>query len=271
MEEHSDHLGELPVFWRRADGPLAGVLYLHGSPTSCDDWLPFLEAGGGVAPDLPGFGRSGKPGHFPYELEGYADFLDAFAELAGLGEVDLVMHDWGAVGLAWAARRPERVRRLVLINPAPLPPEVRWARLDRAFAHPVLGEIAIGCAIKPVFTRALERLAGAPLPPGFVEHAWRCFDPGTQRAILRLHRSMDRPAREDLAGRLHDIRVPALLACRSTDPYSSSAVADAYRGRLPGAAPEVLPGVGHWPWLHAGTEFVDRVSRYLTRGISHFR
>src|SRR4051794_6651771 len=239
MEEHSDHLGELPVFWRRAQGPCAHALYLHGSPTSSDDWLPFLEAAGGVAPDLPGFGRSGKPGHFPYDLDGYADWLDAFAELAGLEEVDLVMHDWGAVGMAWAARRPERVRRLVLINPAPLPPEAPWPPLARAFARRIVGEIVIGCAIKPVFARALRRAAGAPLPPGFVEHAWRCFDPGTQRAILRLHRSTNSAAREDLARRLEDIPLPALLACRSTDPNSSSAVADAYRGRLSGATSEV--------------------------------
>lgn len=266
MEEHSDEIGQLPVFWRRAEGRCADALYLHGSPTSCDDWLPFLEAVGGVAPDLPGFGRTGKPGHFPYDLEGYADFLDAFADLAGLEEVDLVMHDWGAVGLAWAVRRPERIRRLVLINPAPLPPDAPWSKLDRAFAHPVLGEIVIGCAIKPVFARALQRRAGGPLPPGFVDHAWRCFDPGTQRAILRLHRSTDPATRENLARGLEDIPLPALLACR--DPYSSSAVVDAYRGRLPGAASEVLHGVGHWPWFQEGTDFVERVSRYLNPGIS---
>ena len=40
------------------------------------------------------------------------------------------MHGWGAVGLAWAVRRPERVRRLVLIDPAPLLPETPWPRLS---------------------------------------------------------------------------------------------------------------------------------------------
>ena len=232
---------------------------------------PFLEAGGGVAPDLPGFGRSGKPGHFPYDLEGYADFLDAFAELAGLGEVDLVMHDWGAVGLAWAVRRPERVRRLVLINPAPLPPGAPWPRLDRAFAHPVLGEIVIGCAIKAVFRRALERRADAPLPPGFVEHAWRCFDPGTQRAILR---SAPRHGRGDAreSGPSTSPHPPARAASVRLDrSVQQLGRGGCLRGRLPGAAPEVLQGVGHWPWLHEGTDFVERVSHYLTAGISDSR
>ena len=38
----------------------APVLYVHGVPTSSDDWLPFLDRTGGLAPDLLGFGRSAK-------------------------------------------------------------------------------------------------------------------------------------------------------------------------------------------------------------------
>ncbi len=40
---------------------------------------------------------------------GYADWLERFCALAGLDRVSLVMHDWGAVGLAFAQRAPERV------------------------------------------------------------------------------------------------------------------------------------------------------------------
>ena len=57
--------GPIPVFWRSAPATGGGAtpLYLHGVPTSSDDWVPFLERTGGIAPDLPGFGRSGKPGY----------------------------------------------------------------------------------------------------------------------------------------------------------------------------------------------------------------
>ena len=58
MPEVSDHSGELnthgahgglPVFWRSAPSPSgndedrAPVLYLHGVPTSSDDWVGFRE------------------------------------------------------------------------------------------------------------------------------------------------------------------------------------------------------------------------------------
>src|ERR1035441_9905736 len=37
-------------------------LSLHGVPSNSDEWVEFLKLTGGLAPDLPGFGRSGKPG-----------------------------------------------------------------------------------------------------------------------------------------------------------------------------------------------------------------
>ncbi len=58
MDEHTIDVGGTPVFYRRRAG--ADVLYLHSVPTSSDDWKDLLARTGGIAPDLPGFGRSGK-------------------------------------------------------------------------------------------------------------------------------------------------------------------------------------------------------------------
>ena len=100
IRERRDRIGGLEVSWREAgDAP---VLYLHGVPTASFDWIPFLERGGGVAPDLPGFGNSAKPAEFDYSIDGYADFLERFVDTLGLERLALVVHDWGAVGLALA-------------------------------------------------------------------------------------------------------------------------------------------------------------------------
>ena len=69
MSEHSEEIGGLEVFWRA--GEAAPILYLHGVPNSSGEWVPFLERTGGLAPDLPGFGRSGKPASFDYSIPGY--------------------------------------------------------------------------------------------------------------------------------------------------------------------------------------------------------
>ncbi|MDX6660967.1 MAG: hypothetical protein QOJ55_1789, partial [Solirubrobacteraceae bacterium] len=60
VQEHLEDIDGQPIFWRSAPGDGAPVVYLHGVPTSSDDWVSFLERTGGLAPDLPGFGRSSK-------------------------------------------------------------------------------------------------------------------------------------------------------------------------------------------------------------------
>src|ERR1039457_5724439 len=94
---------------------------------STDDWLEvpdykvgFLERSGGLAVDLPGFGRSGKPGYLKYTIDEYARFIERFLDFVEVERVRLVMHDWGAVGLAFAQAHPERVERLVVLKAAPL-------------------------------------------------------------------------------------------------------------------------------------------------------
>ena len=166
-------------------------LYLHGVPTSSDDWVPFLERTGGVAPDLPGFGRSGKPGYLTYTMEEYDRFLERFLDERGLERVSLVVHDWGAVGLLIAQRLPERIARVVIINAVPLLPGYRWHRTARIWRTPLLGEFSMGMTFR--FTlRQLTRESNAtpgPLPEQWIDSTMAHFDQGTQRAILRLYRS----------------------------------------------------------------------------------
>src|SRR5688500_11414919 len=117
IRERREEIAGIETFWREADGE--PVIYVHGVPTSSDDWLPFLERTGGVAMDLPGFGRSGKPGGFDYSIDGYGAWLEQFRRHLGLDRYRLLVHDWGAVGLAAAQAAPERVERLVVANAVP--------------------------------------------------------------------------------------------------------------------------------------------------------
>ena len=94
--------------------------------------------------DLPGFGRSGKPGYLSYEMEEYDRFLERFLDDRGIERVSLVVHDWGAVALLLAQRLPERIARLVIINAVPLLPGYRWHRTARIWRTPMLGELAMG-------------------------------------------------------------------------------------------------------------------------------
>jgi pimeloyl-ACP methyl ester carboxylesterase len=261
--EHTDDLDGQPVFWQHAESPASlgrpPAVYLHGVPTSSDDWKPFLETHGGVAPDLPGFGRSGKPNYFRYDIEGYADWLERFLDHAGIGELDLVMHDWGAVGLALLARDPGRVRRLVLINAVPFVAGYRWHWVARVWRRRILGELAMGFSSR----WALQRLSA--LPPDAAQAAWSHFDQGTQRAILRLYRSAPETVLAQAGEHLAAFRGPALVAWGTRDRYIDSAFADRYGERLPHATVIHLADAGHWPWLDQ-PDLVDRVGAFLRDG-----
>jgi haloalkane dehalogenase len=102
----------------RTDAPVA--LFLHGNPTSSYIWRNIIrhvaEVARCIAPDLIGFGQSGKP-DIAYRFEDHARYLDAFIAKAGIRSAYLVLHDWGtALGFHLAARRPEFVRGLAFME-----------------------------------------------------------------------------------------------------------------------------------------------------------
>ncbi len=262
-------LDGLPLFWRSS--PVAGdeatPLYLHGVPTNSDDWLGFLERTGGLAPDLPGFGRTGKPGYLKYTIDEYADFIELFLEHVGVERVSLVVHDWGAVGLAFAQRRPERVERLVVINAVPFLPGYRWHRTARIWRTPVLGELAMGTTYRPT-ARLASREANVtpgPLPEAWVDSVMDHFDEGTSRAILRLYRSSPPQVLAAAGERLATLQMPALVVWGTQDPYIPAHFGRAYYATLGAAELAEYPDAGHWGWLDR-PDMIDRVAAFLSAG-----
>ena len=96
------------------------VLFLHGNPTSSYIWrnvLPIVEpVAHCIAPDLIGFGQSGKP-NIEYRFADHVRYLDAFLEQRGITSAYVVAQDWGS-GLAFhlAARRPEFIEGLAFME-----------------------------------------------------------------------------------------------------------------------------------------------------------
>lgn len=264
VPDHLEDIAGQPTFWRSA--PVAGVpvLYLHGVPNSSDQWQPFLERVGGLAPDLPGFGRSSKRGDLDYSIDGYVGFLERFLAHVGVERFRLVVHDWGAVGLALAQRMPERVERIVAINVVPFLPGYRWHRIARAWRAPLVGELVMGFAVKWVIRQVSREftVAPGPAPPELVDAIYRFFDQGTQRAILKLFRSASPAALADAGTRLAAIRAPALVLWGDHDPYIPAHFADDLAGALGNARVRHLDDASHWPWLDRPS-VIDEVADFL--------
>ena len=207
VDEQTIELAGSPVFYRRAPGPSDPAVYLHGIPTSSDDWVPFLERSGGIAPDLIGFGRSGKGGHLDYSVEGHTRFLADLIDELGVQRMKLVVSDWGAVpGLLFAQRHPERIERLVICNGIPLFDGFSWPRPVRLCRRPGLGELLMGSITHGVMTRLLQK--GGQWPESRIKSIWDQFDQGTQRAILRLYRDADERRLVEAGAGLSALEVP---------------------------------------------------------------
>ncbi|WP_067546711.1 haloalkane dehalogenase [Nocardia crassostreae] len=121
------------------------VVFLHGNPTSSYIWRNVIPHVSGetrvLAPDLIGMGDSGKPDG-DYRFVDHARYLDAWFDALGLDRVIIVGHDWGgALGMHWAARHPERVRGIAIVETflrplewSDMPPQ--GAELFRRFRSP---------------------------------------------------------------------------------------------------------------------------------------
>jgi pimeloyl-ACP methyl ester carboxylesterase len=97
-------------------------LFVHPMGASGALWLdvlgPCRAHGPVLAPDLPGAGQT-RPSHRgAARAERQASFLGSLASTLGLDR--LVVHGWsmgGLVAVLFAAHQPDRVQRLVLVNP----------------------------------------------------------------------------------------------------------------------------------------------------------
>lgn len=99
------------------------VLMLHGNPTWSFYYRELVRTLSPhwrcIVPDHIGMGLSAKPADYDYTLATRIGDLEALVASLGLKRVHLVVHDWGgAIGFGFAARHPEMIGRLVIMNTA---------------------------------------------------------------------------------------------------------------------------------------------------------
>ena len=100
------------------------VLLLHGSGPGVSAWanwqhnLPALaQRYRVIAPDIVGFGSTERPADVHYSLQTWEQHVWSFLDALGLEQTSLVGNSLGGrIGLAMAARHPERLDRMVLMG-----------------------------------------------------------------------------------------------------------------------------------------------------------
>lgn len=260
IDEHTVDLASANTFYRSAPAQVTPTpVFIHGVPTSSDIWEPLLQVTGGIALDLPGFGRSDKGGHLDYSVPGLARATTELVERLELDAISLVGHGWGALVAAQVASARTaaqaaggRTERLVLISPLAL--DRPWPRAARICRTRGLGELAMGSITRRALARLLRRGSPQAWTDAAVADAWQQFDQGTQRAVLRLHRSA--------APEPPSIDVPTFVLYGDHDPWLGREHAEAIAAGLSAATLEAVDEAGHWPWLDR-PETAERIAAFL--------
>lgn len=241
----------------------AAVVFVHGNPGAVADWedlMGRLPADvRAVAVDMPGFGAADKPADFPYTVAGYGAHLGGVLDALGVRRAHLVLHDFGGPwGLAWAARHPEAVGSIALLNTGSLV-DYRWHHLARVWRTPLLGELAMRLS----FRFGLVKVLGLENPRLSRAHLDRIYDQlapkATRRAVLRLYRATSAEAMAGDRDALQALDVPVLVAWGTSDRYLPTVQADRQRLSFRAARIEKLDGLGHWAFL----EDPERVAAVL--------
>lgn len=102
------------------------VVMLHGNPTWSFFYRDLVKALRDsyhvIVPDHVGCGMSDKPkaSEYPYTLERRVEDLEKLLAHLGIREnITLIVHDWGGmIGMTYAVRNPDAVRRFIVMNTA---------------------------------------------------------------------------------------------------------------------------------------------------------
>ena len=258
------------------------VVMVHGNPTWSFYYRRLIEDLKSdfrcLVPDHVGMGLSDRPddAHYDYTLgQRVADLGHWLDAVEPERPVDLIVHDWGgAIGLSWAVRHIERVRRVVILNTWAfnIPPEESLPRALR-FARTALGSFLIQRF--NAFSGLATRMATADKLDGEVAHGLVApyrNGPASRLATLRFVQDIPlspkdpawavlaetEAALDELASR------PVVIHWGGKDFVFNDRVLDLWREKLPDKPIRYHADAGHYVLEDAYEEIVPAVRGWLT-------
>ena len=246
-----------------ATGP--AVVLVHGYPESSLMWEPLMErlAQAGhrcVAPDLYNLGDSEETG--PATFEGNLEAFTGWMDELDLGEVAVVVHDWGGfIGLAWACDHPDQVKALV-ISDTGFFSDGHWHGLAETMRGPE-GDKLIEAIDRQGFGGMLNG-EGDAFSQEELDAYWAPFEEGRgRRATLDFYRSMDFEKLSPWDGKLAELGVPALLLWGAEDPFANMRAAERFDRELPDSQVVAIEGAGHFVYDEERERCADEVLNFL--------
>ncbi len=229
------------------------ILLVHGFGTCAFLWRevgPALASANrtAFAVDLFGYGESDRPFDAQFGIESQSDYLDHALTALRLAKATVVGVDLGgAVATHLAYNRPERVERLVLINPIAFDEipadDIKTLQRNTARFAIRVSRGLLGAA--PLMRELLERSVAGPdkMPDHLVARYMAPYvgQDGLNH-LLTLARAVDGEDMLDVD--LGQIDCPTMIVWGDQDRFLSPKMADRIADTIPGSRLVRLPGTG---------------------------
>jgi pimeloyl-ACP methyl ester carboxylesterase len=270
-----DHLNPLH-YLETGDGP--PLLLIHGLFDLLETWerlTPLLSNQFKLyAIDLPGFGKSPLPEAWEESLSGMIEAVVAFVDRKGIGKASIIGSSMGGgVALGVAGRQPERVDKIVLINPYgyPSPPvatEVARSRILGTLLPYLLNKPVLRLCARALFSRSLHdpRL----LTDTLIERVITPFATlRRRRDLFRFLQGISTQTMREIDALLPQIRQPVLILWGENDRWLTIDHAKRLNQRLPNSRLMTVPSCGHLPQLDKPKEVAEAIRHFLLEEPSH--
>lgn len=261
------------MHYQEAGNPKAPpMILIHGFAASNLVWSKvFLElAAAGfrvIAPDLPGYGYSGKPRHLDYTIASQAKLVFGFLKQLGIDRALLVGSSYGAaIAATLALDHSALVDKLVLVGAVTNNKPTRYL-LMRLFGSPIIGDI-----LSPLVVGS-RRLLRLRMKRVYDRHSWvldeRRVDArhlplrtrGAHRAIIRTVRRWDA---ERVSREAHLITPATLLLWGDTDREVPLRDGERLHEEIPSSRLVVFRECGHLPQEEYPEAFTKVVSEFCS-------
>jgi len=231
----------------------APILLVHGFGTCSFLWRtvgPVLAMANrtAFAVDLFGYGESDRPFDAQYGIAAQSDYLDRALTALRLSRATVVGIDLGAaIAMHLAYNRPERVERLVLVNPIAFDDipgdDVKAMQRNTARFALRISRGVLGAA--PLMRELLERSVAdkSKMPDPLVARYLAPYvgQDGVNH-LLALARSIDDEDMLDVE--LGQLDCATLIVWGDQDPFVSPKLGDRLADTIPGSRLVRLPGTG---------------------------
>ena len=270
LDEQKSEIADIEMNYliRKGDGPI--LMLVHGFSANNSTWLQFADKLPDnyylIAPDLAGHGKSSEAES--YDLERQAERLKALAEHLNLEPFHIVGNSMGgAISAIYAARFPEDIASLILIDSAGLDGENQsqfFAELEEGH-NPLIATDEASFEYRMDLILEKQPPLPWPLRPALIRET-------VERAelnkvifadMLATREKMDQNEMSRIIS--ENVTMPALIMWGEKDRVLDVSAVAEFKKVIPQAEVKIYPDLGHVPMLEDPSASAETITQFISR------